>query len=474
MVLIGVNIMTYKEYDNIFLETGQMGCKINIDLMSKNIKWFYGQHETGSNRNFTEIATGEVVEITNFVTDPIYYVYSIGVGDYIYGVETNSAGDLYVFEYSISTGVKTSIFAWAYDDVFRLDFFFLSYLEPHKVLNAVSYTEFPYDVVNLIDFTNQTSSIELECSNLLFIDCLYADIIDGHLKGFAFGFSGVTGGWGVYHKDFTIGGGWSFSEFYPSSFDLGFQYEDWTLCNNRYMCVGNYIGAHSPDGNPPCRLEIACFDMENSIWQISNTVNAYFFDDPDAWQVCWDESFFYGSPYSNLLTSDMTTGNLLFANHGYGWGSYNEPPPYNHGITWGLYFQFFGEYNPETNTLTCIQTNGWNAWDTSVMGSRSIYTASTPEHAYFVVEYQDSLLDSSMTNIGISYHTYDSFPLQDEGNIQFVETDFSIIEARGLNGAVLMAWDLGITYDWLGIMLVGNGIIVEGDIDGVIYQLLLK
>jgi hypothetical protein len=464
--------MTYKEYDNVFIDESGTSCIPIASLMSKNIKWFGLQHETGSDRNLVQNATGEIVEITNFIADPVWYVYSIGVGDYIYGVEVDDGYNVSVFEYFIPEETKTSVLTWMYDDIFRLDFIYLSYLEPHKILAAVNGSEYDYDIVNLVDFTNNTCTLELEIENFGYCEFLYADTINGHIKAFVIDYDGI--GWSIYYKDFTTNGSWNYSYFSVPETD--WQYEDFSICDNRYICAGNYIDA--TNDRYCAQLQIICFDMQTDTWQKSNIVNAYSFsDNPNGWQVYWDESFYYGAPYCNWMTAHISNGKLYFANHGYGWGDYNEPPPYNHGVTYGLYFRFFGEYDPTSNTLSCIQTNGWTAWDTYTMGTRFVYCASTKDVACFVIESDDGLYSIDMGYIGTSYGRYYGFSLLDNEYVQYVVAEDSRIEARDPAGNLVRYWDLGATYDWVGIMVVGNGIIVEADTDSgdyVIHQLLLK
>lgn len=480
--------MTYKEYDNIFLETGAMPCKIPIDLMTKNLRMVgwrgWGNQyipETGEPRDFImNLAIGEVTEIGS--AHPwgalLWDEYVIGVGDYIYSTEEDGDGNIWIFEYCIPTQEKKSIFVWDWDNIAEPDIIFISYLELHKILVATSNANTApsgYDMVYLLDFTQMTATLEIEATGLDVITVLYTQTINGSLMGFMGGLDENYEYFVMYCKNITNDGEWLSTTFPTGELDTNpraYWYENWQVCNNRYLCTTIFIDA-TETPPLPCRLQIICYNMETQAWQASNIADAYdFYPEPYYDWTYWVEPYYTSGTWGNIMATDMTDGKLYIAHNG--WNDWTSEPygnPTHRKYT--NYFQFFGVYDPTTNLLSVISSPGWTTYNTSGTGSTKTLTCvyTTPQHAYFGFFDNNILYGTDMSIL--STHTPDwwgTTTIMDNNSI-FYESlaDERTIQATDINGNILRTWDLGEDFYWTKINTVGNGIVVQIDQNNIEY-----
>lgn len=472
--------MTYKEYDNTFIPQSFSPCGFRIDLMTRNLRnreWnIPDQYEIGTRRDFVNNATETVEEIGEaWIADPFWYAYTIGVEDYIFGVEQDEEGNVYLYEWNIPNKTKKTVFVYDINYVNRADFLLISYLEPHRVLTVAC--GIGPDKIYLVDFLQETATLELEeiqeTNGTDYISSLYVTTINGDIMAFAgsiYGWVGWDGCWGVYYKNFTTNSDWTLS-LSAIQHEDAWVYEEWGVVDEKYLCTTSYWDAELGE-NSPCKVQIICFNMETLSWQYSNTLNAFNFYPTAGYQyVVWMEPYYTTSISGNILNQDVTEKKLYFTN--ISWSDWISTPP---GRTYELQMQFFGVYDPITNIFSTIYTNGWVEWNTTILGGVRTGIYTTPEHVYFLTN-SSIFRNRDMSIITNTFPTwYYSDPTLDKDIVVYKTDNERYIYAVDIEGNILKTWDIGEAFDILDIRIVGNGLVVEGYLnsDDSIRQFLLK
>jgi hypothetical protein len=433
-----------------------------LDLKTRNISVWTDQYEVGEARDFISSAVGEVVQLAD--SQPfywLYYVYSIGVNDYIY-FTTQDDDNVYINEYQISTQITKSIILWSYGDGGSfLDWALFSYIEPHKILaSPCNYLDMdPYSQVFILDFEAMTRTSSLATNDIDEIEAMYVDEVNGHTMLCVIGWLDIGYGWGAYVKDYTADGDWEFSsvEFTHDEWINSEQKQgDWSVVNHRYICGYTGYDAHFSDGIPPAQLQVVCLDIYTNTWQKSEKVSVYQFTDSHAYQV-------YFNNFSGQ--QDITNEKLYIQASGYGWGDYNDPPP---GITYGDLFVNWFEYEPSTNTLLSIYQDHWDAFDTATMGTWATTVFSTDEHAYFGYYYDEKLyLANDLSEAGVvDVSKRYGLSLMDNDKVLYryaAGSGGTVVQMIDSSGNILKSWDLSTYGAYAYLRCAGHGILVEMD-----------
>jgi hypothetical protein len=436
--------MTYKEYDNIFLETSGTSCPAPpIGLMMRNMKRYNYQYEVGESRDFISMSTGVVELLSDQPINLFYDIPSaIGMGDYIYySEEEDTNWTVSLIEYQISTGIKKSIVVFDNNIILESIYTFkMSYIEPHKLFICL-YLVDDQSLTYIVDFTAMTCTPEREFVELWWTTNIYVTEISGKTWLFVFGNGDDT--FIEYHKNYTDNSVWGTTSYAPADIGQADISEECVIVGNEYVCFPMTFdqNRYSP-WTPNCRLQWVAFDMVTLSWRVSNLVYAPGWGEPSRWLAC-------SAPYATAdMTSNILYGHLCGLDDWYG-GVY----PYS--------FIMWYEYNPGTNVLTTIRNDGYVNRSAS-LGS-GMY--STDAYAYLGDFAADTLHSvPGLTVVSNVVIDYDGFTILDGDGVIYKNPPESgtTFQAIAFDGTVLQEWILPNEFLFLWVIAAGNGIVAMG------------
>jgi hypothetical protein len=319
--------MTYKEYDNVFLDESGTSCQSICYLRNgygRGVEQGFPPRNIAPVAGYTTIYTGGATDIVAFVANNNYI--------YFYGYRED---EMYAIEYNIDTTETIEIFvAVGYASGEGS----IAFIEDRKVL-IISDNDYDYTGIFIVDFETGICTLE---TSLDYPFCCRAVVVEERIWLYAMGF-GVDG-MDITYKNYTDNGSWN-TLFISVSSTAGY-------CgfHHPFTVGSDYIvffeDSWSEDPNYYSRTRAHTIQLSD------NTVI---------------ESAWIGRDIHNRIAYTVSIAVSESIGKCYavcsGYRAYSFPPYYS--------FEYWVEYDPYTNTIGIINYIDW--WE------------APPEHEYHLL-----------------------------------------------------------------------------------------
>jgi hypothetical protein len=314
--------MTYKEYDNAWLEESGMPCSTTCYLRNGYLTDVETHEFT---RTITPIAGTSTLIFEHENTDYIAMYSIVAVSNYIYFYYYNVDGYMYIVEYDKNTDATIELqiaHGSAYLSIGGSSGGGVAWIEGRKIL-CVSDNDDDWTGVYIVDFATSTVDRVVEMYSPTTTRSI---VIDNHIWLYAFGY-GATG-WEIYYLDYTLGGDWT-QVLIPFTGNEALNYHYPFFVDNNYLVWFVSRNSTTPPNYP--EVQAWAFDLTTYSVQYSDWIG------PGQWS----------NRAITIRSASSSADGKAYATASGQWNPFI--PPFN-------YFDCWFEYIPSTNVLSLLYT----------------------------------------------------------------------------------------------------------------------